>query len=66
MSQAGPGGPWLAVAGWCGAGRVPLARQSWDDSGDWVAGMAGLAVQARAGLGSGGARGGSDRVRRQK
>ncbi len=38
---------------WCGQGPRSLARPSWDDPGDRVAGMAGLAVQARAGLGSG-------------
>ena len=48
-------GPGRVVTRWCGAGRVSLARPSWDDPGDRrrVAGMAGLAVQARAGLGSG-------------
>jgi hypothetical protein len=46
-------GPGRVVTRWCGAGRVSLARPSWDDPGDRMAGMAGLAVQARAGLGSG-------------
>ena len=61
----GPGWPWQrGWVVWCQCGPGAISQAELGRPG-WVAGMAGLAVQARAGLGSGSG-GGSDRVRRQK